>query len=139
MSLGFVDTGAWIALIREADHDHAAARRFYRALPRAERLLTTNYVLAETYTWLRYRVNHRTAITLHGVITAARRTGLLHVEWMSPERHDAGWRIFERYDDQLLSFADCASAVVARELRADYVFSFDHDFSVLGFDVRPGP
>ncbi len=138
MTLGFVDSGAWIALGVKSDPHYQTARAFYRKIPRGSRLLTTNYVLSETYTWLRYRVDHRAALELRAIVVAAQRIELLDVVWVTPEQHESGWMIFSEYSDQVLSFTDCTSAVVAREVRADYVFSFDSDFSILGFDVRPG-
>ena len=139
MSLVLVDSGAWLAIADRDDPKHRTALDFYRGLKPGSRLVTTDYVLSETYTWLRYRVGHRAALAVHGLVVASEQVGTLRVEWIDPERHDSGWRIFQRYADQVLSFADCTSAVVAREIGADYVFSFDSDFSKLGFDVRPGP
>ena len=43
----------------------------------------------------------------------------------------------ERFSDRLLSFADCAGAVTAREARAAAVMALDQDFSVLGFALEP--
>lgn len=139
MTLGFMDTAAWIALAVASDPGHLAARRFYGGLKRSDRVVTTNYVVSETLTWVRYRVGHREALAIHSTIEAARKSAFLTLEWISPERHESGWGIFQQLHDQVLSFTDCVSAAVAREVRADYIFSFDRDFSILGFDVRPGP
>ena len=139
MTLAFVDTGAWVALSDNTDADHRKALAFYRGLPRGTRLVTTNYVVAETYTWLRYRSSHRHALGFHTLLAAAVKRQVTRIEWITPDVHEAGWLIFARYEDQILSMTDCTSAVVAREQRADYIFAFDSDFSILGFDVRPGP
>lgn len=137
MTLAFVDTGAWLALSDNTDSDHRRAMGFYRSLTRGTRLVTTNYVVSEAYTWLRYRSSHRHALGFHRLLTGSVRYGATRIEWITPELHDAGWQIFEHYHDQVLSFTDCTSMVVARQQRADFVFAFDSDFSILGFDVRP--
>jgi predicted nucleic acid-binding protein len=139
LTLGFVDTSAWIALITTTDPDHPSARSFYRNLGRRDRLLTTHYVVAETLTWLRYHVSHAAALRMQALIEATERTNLVEIHWVMPETHDRGFEVFRHYRDQVLSLTDCTSAVVARDSRVDYVFSFDSDFSVLGFDVRPSP
>ncbi len=99
--------------------------------------MTSNYVVAETITWLAYRGSRRAALDFNRNLQRDIRSGGVLLEWITPDRHEAGWQIFERYDDQVLSMTDCTSAALARERRADYVFSFDSDFRILGFDVRP--
>jgi predicted nucleic acid-binding protein len=50
-----VDSGAWIALVKRNDRLHAQARRHYeRSYADGVGLLTTNYVVSETVTRLRY-------------------------------------------------------------------------------------
>jgi predicted nucleic acid-binding protein len=50
----FVDTGAWIALMVPRDQYHQRATTFFRSIARNTRLVTSNYVLSEAFTWLRY-------------------------------------------------------------------------------------
>ena len=55
----FVDSGAWIALSNQTDQHHRDALAVYNDLKKEKvRLLTTDYVIDETTTWLRYRVSH---------------------------------------------------------------------------------
>jgi predicted nucleic acid-binding protein len=139
VTVAFVDTSAWLALSDDTDSVHHRAMGFYRSLPRTTRLVTTNYVVSEAYTWLRYRSSHRHALGFHRLLTGSIDYGATELEWIGPERHAAAWGIFERFHDQVLSFTDCSSAVVARQRRVDFVFAFDSDFSIFGFDVRPNP
>ncbi|MGH2610604.1 MAG: type II toxin-antitoxin system VapC family toxin, partial [Tepidiformaceae bacterium] len=120
------------------ESDHRRAQGFYRSISEDTRLLTSNYVVAETITWLRYHLHHRAALDFQAVVDRAIERRTLRIAWVDEGVHQAGWEIFARYHDQTLSMTDCTSAVVAREARADYVFGFDSDFSILGFDVRPG-
>ena len=55
----FVDTGAWIALSDRRDQYHNDAVAIYTRLKRQkERLLTTDYLIDETVTRLRYDLGH---------------------------------------------------------------------------------
>ena len=74
----FVDTGAWIALSDLKDQYHEDAIRIYDRLKRVkERLLTTDYVIDETVTRLRYDLGHSTAVKFLDLLAGTERTGLL--------------------------------------------------------------
>ncbi len=134
----FVDSGAWIALIYEGDRNHSRARAHYRRLlAKRVSLLTSNYVLAETYTWLRYHASHRRALEVHRLVTAAQQQNLLRLLWVERIVADEAWLLFEQYDDQVLSITDCTSFVLARQTGAEEVFAFDQHFAMMGFVVRP--
>ena len=71
LTLAFVDTGAWIALLVPRDQHHVRAREFFRSMPRDTRLLTSDYVLSETVTWLSYHGWSSTALRLKSQIEAS--------------------------------------------------------------------
>ena len=71
------------------------------------------------------------------MIEMAQQQGFLRVVWVDEEIAAEAWDLFERYDDQLFSFQDCTSFVIARRLDSQDVFAFDEDFSVMGFRVWP--
>lgn len=49
----FIDTGAWLAISLVDDHSHALAEQtLSRLLKSGFRLVTTNHVVGETYTFL---------------------------------------------------------------------------------------
>ena len=74
----FVDTGAWIALSDRKDQYHGDAVRIYGKLKQArERLLTTDYVVDETVTRLRYYLSHSTAVKFLDLLVGTGQTGLL--------------------------------------------------------------
>ena len=134
----FVDTSAWYALINDEDKNHRRAKLYYLSLiKRRFALVTSSDVLTETYTRLRYSIGHRFAVHFHGMIEMARQQGFLQVVWVNEEIAREAWDIFERYDDQLFSFQDCTSFVIARRLGIRDVFAFDEDFGAMGFRVWP--
>jgi predicted nucleic acid-binding protein len=138
MSRVFVDTWAWYALADKKDADHELAQLTNEELLDAgHTFVTTNFVLDETLTLIRYKVNHATAVkfwhTLHKLI-AARLVILMRVD---EDQEVAAWKIFERYADQEFSYTDCTSFAVMRALKLTHVFTGDGHFATLGFVVIP--
>ena len=134
-----MDTGALIALIWQRDRDHERVRDHYLELRASgDALITSNLVLAETATRLRYDAGLRHSLAFRTVIDEAVASGRLSVRYTDAELDSRAWDVLERYADRALSFTDCVGAVTARDARASSVFGLDADFSVLGFAVEPG-
>jgi predicted nucleic acid-binding protein len=134
----FVDTGGWLALLRRDDRMHERARPFYeRLVANGTRLLTTNYVVDETATRLRYDAGLAAALALRSALDRSTASGSLRIAWIDPRLEREGWGLLERHADLFLSLTDAVSAVVARRARVQQVFGFDADFRALGFDVQP--
>lgn len=135
----FVDTGAWIALATQRDRFHRAAATYARRLTQAlTPLLTTNYVLLEAYTHIRYHDGHHKALEFDTILQNLVKLKRLTVVWVNEEIHARALEIFRTYADQAFSLADCASFVVARERKIREVFGFDKHFLTMGFILRPG-
>ncbi len=76
-----VDTSAWIALYDPDDQYHAAAKRVWKEFAsQPVGLLTSDYVLDETYTHLRRRVGLKAAVTLHNVLAHSKVVRILDVD-----------------------------------------------------------
>jgi predicted nucleic acid-binding protein len=100
-------------------------------------LVTSNLVLGETATRLRYDAGLSSALAFRGMMEEAAEASLLAIRYADAELDARAWDVMEQYADQTLSFVDCVSAVTAREARASAVFGLDIDFTVLGFAVEP--
>ena len=100
-------------------------------------LLTSNLVIAETATRLRYDAGLPTALSFRAVLDEALASGRLTVRYTDPDVDGRAWDLMERYADRTLSFADCVGAVTARDASAAAVFGLDADFSLLGFALEP--
>ena len=100
-------------------------------------LLTSNLVVTETATRLRYDAGLPAAIAFRGLLEAAVEAGRLIVRHADHEVDARAWDLMERYPDLTLSFTDCVGAVTATEGRAAAVFGLDNDFRVLGFSLEP--
>ena len=134
----FVDTGAWLAIVVKRDQYHKLAADYYRQLSKRRiSLITTNYVLQETYTRIRYDDSLNKAIQFHAIITEAIQKGRLRLEWITPSIHEEAWTVFGNYPDHPFSFVDCTSFVVAKKVHAQTVFGFDTSFKIVGFILEP--
>jgi uncharacterized protein len=138
LTLSFVDTGAWIALLKRDDHMHRRARRHYeRRLTERARFLTSNYVIDETATRLRYDAGLEAALSFRVALDRAASGQRLRIAWVDAALEKEGWTILERYADVPLSLTDAISAAIARRAKATEIFGFDADFRALGLDVQP--
>jgi predicted nucleic acid-binding protein len=134
----FVDTGAWIGIAVARDQTHVRAAAYAKNLAqRATLLLTTNYVLAEAYTRIRYDDGHTKALAFDALIREMIRRRQLSIGWVTPPIHEAALELFRRYSDHKFSLVDCASFVVAQRRKVREVFGFDQDFVAMGFVLRP--
>ncbi len=101
------------------------------------RLVTTNFVLDETYTLVRFRVHHQAAVALHEKLARLVRGRLLRVVSVTPEIEQSAWDIFERYSDKDFSFTDCVSFAVMQALELTQALTDDHHFEQMGFQILP--
>ena len=138
MSVVFVDSGAWIALIKRNDLLHDAARRHYqRCVDERIGFVTTNYIVDETATRLRYDVSLAAALDYRSRLLALQTVGRARIFWIDEHTEEEGWRLMQQYADLRLSLTDATSAAVARSARLTEIFGFDHHFEALGFTVVP--
>lgn len=134
----FVDTGGWIAVVVELDEYHDLGVLHYEEIiNRQARLFTSDYVLDETVTRIRYDVSHTTAVSFLDLIREAERLGSLNVLRVDNAVWQAAEAIFRQYHDQEFSFTDCTSFVLVEQTGVDEVFGFDQHFLMFGFNVKP--
>jgi uncharacterized protein len=129
----FVDTSGWYALTDMRDHGHStAARRFRRATGGRRRVVTTNYVVSESYTLIMGRLGPRTAQAFLGRIRSSLILQRVHVveEW-----EDEAERLLVQYHDQRFSYVDATSFVTMRRLGIREALAFDSDFVIAGFTL----
>lgn len=128
-----VDTSFWVALLLPRDRHHAAARTLWIGDPGP--LLCTNHVAGETWTFLRRRAGHGTAVTFLDALAASPRVVRHHVDEAT---EDEARRWLRRRDEREYSFVDAVGFAVMRRLRIAEALAFDGDFAAAGFvEVRP--
>jgi hypothetical protein len=120
----------------EADINHGSAAKVKKKIENSYGLpVTTNLVVAETITLLRLKAGFDEAVAFGEKVFASKS---LQVVMVDEGIEKSAWRIFRKYSDKRLSFADCASFAVMRELRITRAFTFDDRFSQLGFEAVRG-
>lgn len=129
----FVDTSGWYSLIDRGDADHGPARSFVREwLANGGRLVSSDYVLDESFTLARARSGTTAAVRLMDLVEG---TAALDLEWVGHERFARARALFRRYADQAFSFTDCTSFVVMRELELQGALTSDEHFRIAGFEL----
>lgn len=131
-----VDTGAWIALTDRKDQHHSDAVAIYTRLKRQkERLTTTDYLIDETITRLRYDLNHSVTVRFLDFIERVEETDVLTVIRIDETLFQEAKRLFRQYDSAKLSFTDCTSFVVCQMYKISEAFAFDRHFTMMGITL----
>lgn len=94
--------------------------------------MTTDFVVAETYAFIRSRVGVRAALTF---TTASRSSPTTRRIAVPEDWHIAAEELLAQYEDQDLSYVDAISFVAMRRMEIRHAFAFDHHFRVLGFEL----
>ncbi len=132
----FVDSGAWIALSNQRDQNHTDAVTIYADLKRQRaRFLTTDYVLDETITRLRYDVSHSVAMQFLDFIERAEKIDGLTVTEIDKTLFQEAKRLFRQYDSAKLSFTDCTSFAACQKHNISETYAFDDHFAMMGITV----
>lgn len=128
-SLIFVDTSFWIATAIEADAHHRQAAKLISQRA-GDRLLTTNHVRGETWTFVRRRFGHSEAVS---IVDHLDRTPRLEIAFVpeQTEREALAW--LRSHDEREYSFVDATSFALMRSLRIHEALAFDGDFMAAGF------
>lgn len=138
MRVVYADTGAFIALIWSRDRDHQRMRDHFRNLrATGVRLVTSDPVIGETATRLRYDAGLAAAQAFREVIEEATAAGSLVIRESDGDLRRRAFEWMRRYGGLRLSYADAIGAAVASQMRVDAVLGLDHDFRVMGFSLEP--
>lgn len=128
MSL-FVDTSIWYAAADSSDRSNARAKAILKS---GEALITSDHVLVESWTLLRYRLQRTAAERFWDGL----RSGIAVVETVGLADLEAAWDIGLFWRDQDFSMVDRTSFAVMRRLGMDRVASLDEHFAVFRFGAK---
>jgi len=128
----FVDTSAWYALIDAKDPYHSSVLENLQC--NQHNLLTSNYIVDETITLLRYRVGWKYAQQFGEQIFSGQ---LAQHVYLTESDERLAWDIFERYRDKMFSFTDCTSFALMKRLQLSTAITLDSDFKIFGFHCLP--
>ena len=134
----FVDAGGWLSVMIATDqHDEAGNAYFGALIDLRALIVTTDFVLDEVISRLRYDVGYDKAAAfltlLHGAIDG----GAVKVHRITEDLWNEAEAIFLRYGDARLSFTDCTSFAWLLAQPVDEVFGFDAHFEMMGQILQP--
>ena len=131
----FVDTGAWFALNSRNDENHNTAAGFVRRFKKEPVLFyTTDDVVDETVTLLRFKVSHSQALLFLDFLAQSAHVARVRV---TSELVGQAEEIFRTYTDKRWSFTDCVSFAFMDELGLEEAFCFDQNFAQYGKILCP--
>ncbi len=138
MTEAFVDTSFWIAYLDRSDHYHSAAAATLTSLRPSHSLVTTNFVVNETLTYLNCSLKaHTQAVTCLESLRSAVRDGFLIIVRIDDNREERALDLFVRYNDKYFSVVDCTSFIVMQDRTIGLAMGFDSDFEQMGFQLLP--
>jgi predicted nucleic acid-binding protein len=118
-----------LALLISSDTNHRRAALAFRNAERREvQLVTTSYVLLETYALLSSRVGLAAVKAFRNDLVP-----LLDVVWVDSELHESGLDLLLDRGTRRLSLVDAVSFLVIGSRGVDEVFAYDRHFEGEGF------
>jgi predicted nucleic acid-binding protein len=129
----FVDTSALLALLDADESRHDEAARGWRELLESnEPLVSTSYVLVETFALVQRRLGVEAVRALDQDLVP-----LLELEWVGEEIHRSAMAGLLLVAKQRLSLVDCVSFETMRRWGLTRAYTFDHHFAEQGFEQIP--
>jgi len=134
----FVDTEAWVALNNKKDSYHQVAIRANKEfLDNGYFYVTSNFVLNETFTLLRYDAGHKKAVDFGHEIKYFITIRKIQVLYINQSLMYNAFDLFEKYSDKNFSFTDCTSFILMESFGINKAFSFDKHFEQYKFIRLP--
>jgi len=129
----FIDTSAFYALVDRDDENYQKGKTAWTEILEAgHTLVTSNYVLVETFALLQSRLGLDAVRGFHQDLVP-----ILHVEFVTSDLHRLGVAALLSASRRGLSLVDCVSFEVMRNSGIKTVFTFDSHFKEQGFSVVP--
>jgi predicted nucleic acid-binding protein len=129
----FLDTSALIAVYSDKDKNwREASAILQKLLVSKVELVLTDYILGETYTGLLGKAGYDISMKFDRDL----KKKIWSLVWVTRRRFAAAQEVFCKFNkDKLWSFIDCTSYVAMKEQKIRKVFTFDHDFEQMGFEM----
>jgi len=123
----FVDTGFWISLLHRRDQYHDEAETIWQEVKSGKQLpiVTTNWTLYETLTWLNCRIyRHDLAVRALDFITQL--SDIVRIEEAQLETRSL--EIFRDHHDKRWSVVDCANFACIESRQCEFALAYDRNF-----------
>jgi predicted nucleic acid-binding protein len=130
--MDFVDTSAWFAYFVPTDPNHQRVRSCLRF--NGGPLITTDYCIDETLTFLLYRRELRRALDAG---RAFFEENIARLHFVTSKQINQAWIVFQQKAAAGWSFTDCTSKIVIDEMGIVTAVTLDAHFQQLGIVVLP--
>ncbi len=129
----FVDTSGLFAVLDADDSNHSRAKEEWsHLLATQEQLVSTNYVLVETFALVQRRLGMEAVKSLQEDIVS-----ILNTNWIDAWQHAAAVSELLATGNRQISLVDWVSFGAMKRLQITRAFAFDEDFRAQGFETVP--
>ncbi|MCA0457144.1 MAG: PIN domain-containing protein [Chloroflexi bacterium] len=117
-----IDSDAFVGMFFRKDVHHQVAKEIYERFEKDDaRLVTTNFVIAETATVL----SRYDGQPLARSFLSFARSGNLPIIFITSTLQEASEKIFTTSENKSTSMVDCSNVAVMKEFHIPAIFSFD--------------
>lgn len=137
----FIDTWGWLTLRDQNESQHKVVQEYYQTLDdKQSELITSDYVLDETYTLLFRRLPFTKAAESMRLLDEAIDLGEVQLEYINARRFKRAEEIRIRFQDKpKISFTDLTSMVIMSELEIQSILTEDKHFGHVGMNFKLVP
>jgi predicted nucleic acid-binding protein len=114
----------------DRDPHHQMALELLRRVGE-RRIVATNHIRGETWTWLRYKRWHAKAVEF--IDSVGGEGQRIQISWVSENLEDEALRWLRQHDEREYSFVDATSFAYMRAKGIQEALAFDGDFAAAGF------
>lgn len=134
----FVDTSGWGCCLSRQDPRRPAFTDFVEHVQKqGQRLVTTNYVIAELIALLSKSSFHLSRQTVILAINTIKTNPAVEIVHIDQSTDNEAWALLEKYLDKGWSLVDASSFVVMRRFGMTQALTTDHHFTQAGISRVP--
>jgi len=130
----FVDTSAWIMLLNGSEQCHDEAAAIYCRLQNIK-LVVSNYIVSETYTWLSKKKDFQTAYSFLQSIRRKAELDQLDLVYADSVLEKQAQKLLEKYAEHRISYVDAVSFSIMKNFEIQTAFAYDRHFKTAGFSI----
>ncbi len=128
-----VDTSGWASFFTKTEPTHPQAlQRLGIAHQQNDRIITTNYILAELIALLHSPLRQPRA-RIFAILNTIKTAPYIQILHITEEVDSAAWTLCQNRSDKPWSLVDCTSFVIMEQLNIQQALTTDRHFEQAGF------
>lgn len=139
LRLILLDTSFIFSFLNSSDCNHRKALEIMRKIDGGEygKPLITDYIFDELVTLVLIRSGPKYAVDVGSTLLKEVHKGSVNMHHVTSKVFERAWSYFQLFHSRKLSFTDCVSLAVLKELGTDVIASFDGGFDGVVIDKNP--